>query len=73
MARTEPMVAFELDGLTFSATPDTAAALRARQLDPDVAYMQGRLKVAGDMAAFYDLLPLAGSAAFEDALAADRG
>jgi len=69
VARTEPMIAFDLDGLTFQATPETAAALRSGQLDPDVAYMQGRLKVAGDMAAFYDLLPLGGSAAFKDALA----
>jgi len=30
--------------------------------------MQGKLKVAGDMAAFFDLLPLAGSRAFGEAL-----
>lgn len=27
------------------------------ELDPSVAYMQGRLKVSGDMAVFFDLLP----------------
>ena len=70
MARGEPMVDFELHGISFSATPETAGSLRDGSLDPDVAYMQGRLKVAGDMAAFYDLLPLAGSAAFKDALPA---
>jgi predicted lipid carrier protein YhbT len=64
------MVAFELDGVSFSLTPETAVALGEGSLDPDVAYMQGRLKVAGDMAAFYDLLPLAGSAPFKDALPA---
>lgn len=62
------MVGFELDGLTFQATPDTAEAIRAGELDPDVAYMQGRLKVAGDMSAFWDLLPLAGNDRFRAAL-----
>ena len=46
-------------------------ALPLHELDPDVAYMQGRLKVAGDMAAFYGLLPLAGSDAFSAALPAE--
>jgi hypothetical protein len=63
------MVAFEVDGTSFSVTPETAVSLREGSLDADVAYMQGRLKVAGDMAAFYTLLPLAGSAPFKDALA----
>lgn len=57
-----------VEGLTFSMTPDVAAALRAGSLDPDVAYMQGKLKVAGDMARFFDLLPLAGCAALKEAL-----
>jgi hypothetical protein len=70
VARGEPMVAFEVDGISFSLTPDTADSLRDGSLDPDVAYMQGRLKVAGDMMAFYDLLPLAGSPRFGDALPA---
>lgn len=76
MARSEPgtgvagggMLGFELDGLTFQVTPDTADALRAGELDPDVAYMQGRLKVAGDMSAFWDLLPLARNDRFRAAL-----
>ena len=76
MARTEQgkgvagggMIAFELDGLTFQATPDTADALRTGALDADVAYMQGRLKVAGDMTAFWDLLPLAANGRFRAAL-----
>jgi hypothetical protein len=65
------MVDFSLEGVTFSATPATAASLRDGSLDPDVAYMQGRLKVAGDMAAFYGLLPLGGSDAFSAALPAE--
>ena len=52
---------FELDAgdgeLTFTTTPDVLALLRDGTLDPAVAFMQGRLKVAGDMATFYDLLP----------------
>jgi putative sterol carrier protein len=65
------MVDFTIEGLTFSATPATAASLRDGSLDPDVAYMQGRLKVAGDMTAFYGLLPLASSEAFSAALPAE--
>ena len=56
---TKGLVDVSLDGLTFSMTPDVHALLRSGDLDPDVAYMQGKLKVAGDMVRFYDLLPLA--------------
>jgi hypothetical protein len=62
------MVEVVLGGLTFSMTPEVGALLKQGALDPDVAYMQGKLKVAGDMAAFFDLLPLAGSGAFREAL-----
>jgi putative sterol carrier protein len=55
------LVDISLDGLTFSMTPDVHVQLRNGDLDPDVAYMQGKLKVAGDMVRFYDLLPLAGA------------
>jgi hypothetical protein len=67
----EPMIEVALDGLTFSMTLAVATLLREGGLDPDVAYMQGKLKVAGDMGAFFDLLPLAGSGAFRDALGHD--
>jgi hypothetical protein len=53
------LVDVSIDGLTFSMTPDVHGMLRRGELDPDVAYMQGKLKVAGDMVRFYDLLPLA--------------
>ena len=43
--------------LTLTTTPDVWADLVAGALDPVVAYMQGKLKVAGDMSALYDLLP----------------
>jgi hypothetical protein len=66
------MVDFEVGGISFSLTPETAVSLQDGSLDPDVAYMRGRLKVAGDMAAFYELLPLAGCAPFKDGLAGAR-
>ena len=53
------LVDITFDGLTFTMTPEVRGLLRAGELDPDVAYMQGKLKVAGDMVRFYDLLPLA--------------
>ena len=53
------LVDITFDGLTFTMTPEVRVLLRAGELDPDVAYMQGKLKVAGDMVRFYDLLPLA--------------
>jgi hypothetical protein len=70
MASSDPLRTFAVAGLTFSMTPDVADAVRTGALDPDVGYMQGRVKVAGDMADFYGLLPLAGSTAFLAALAA---
>ena len=43
--------------ITFTATPELFARLQSGELDPVVAFMQGKLKMAGDMATFYDLLP----------------
>ena len=43
--------------LTVIADAAVFALLRAGTLDPVVAYMQGRIKITGDMAALYDLLP----------------
>ena len=64
------LVAFDLDGLTFTMTPEVAASLQRGELDADVGYMQGLIKVAGDMTRFYDLLPLARSDVFVKALGA---
>ena len=58
-AKAKDLIDISVDGLTFSMTPDVHLLLKAGQLDPDVAYMQGKLKVTGDMVRFYDLLPLA--------------
>ena len=43
--------------LTLTTTADVWSALVGGDLDPVVAFMQGRLKVAGDLSALYDLLP----------------
>jgi putative sterol carrier protein len=43
--------------VTFTATPALWAELTAGELDPVVAFMQGRLKMAGDHASLYELLP----------------
>ena len=45
-------------------TPEVRAKLRSGELDPDVAYMRGQLKVAGDLARLYELLPLSASGIF---------
>lgn len=58
------LVTVEHEGLTFSMTPEVSALLQGGQLDPDVAYMRGQLKVTGDMARFFDLLPLADAGLF---------
>lgn len=44
--------------VVLTATPATAAALGAGALDPNVAFMQGRLKTAGDPGAVLRVLPL---------------
>jgi putative sterol carrier protein len=43
--------------LTLLTTPEVWEQLASGALDPVVAYMRGVLKVSGDMAALYDLLP----------------
>ena len=58
------VVTVEHEGLTFTMTPEVSALLKGGALDPDVAYMRGQLKVAGDMARFFDLLPLAEAGLF---------
>jgi putative sterol carrier protein len=43
--------------LVFTAEHDDWCRITAGDVEPVVAYMQGRLKVSGDMATFLDLLP----------------
>ena len=56
-----PLVEVRVGDVIFAMAPDVAAAVRGGELDPDVGYMQGRIKVTGDHAAFFDLLPLRAS------------
>lgn len=44
--------------LTVTIGYDDAASIDRGELDPSVAYMQGRLKVSGDLAKLMQLLPL---------------
>ena len=62
------LITVDHDGLTFAMTREVAVKLRAGDLDPDVAYMRGQLKVSGEMARFYELLPLARNDAFREAI-----
>ncbi len=43
--------------LTVIAAPEVYAQLVAGELGVAVAYMQGKVKITGDQAALYDLLP----------------
>jgi len=47
--------------LTLTLSDTDARAVVAGDLDPSVAFMQGRMKVAGAMAPLLDLLALAGT------------
>ena len=48
--------------LTLTLTDADARAVLSGALDPSVAFMQGRMKVAGEMGPLLDLLALAGTA-----------
>jgi len=49
--------------LTLTLTDADARAVVSGALDPSVAFMQGRMKVAGSMGPLLDLLALSGTAA----------
>jgi hypothetical protein len=51
--------------LTFTLSYDDAILILQGELDPNVAYMQGRLKPAGDMAKFMQLMPATKSPEYE--------
>jgi|GEM_PF-4613568 len=55
--------------LTLTLSSQDAALISAGKLAPCVAYMQGRLKTAGDNALLLRVLRWSASAAFEQALA----
>ena len=53
----------EVDGsdFTMTMTYDDARKVQTGELDPNAAFMQGRMKVAGNMAKLMSLLPLTNS------------
>ena len=57
-----------IDGpdVTLTMSWDDAAAMQQGTLDPSVAFMQGRLKVAGSMAVMLALLPLTTTPEYQD-------
>ena len=56
--------------LTLTLSPDDAELVRSGQLDPSVAFMQGKLKTAGDNALLLLVLSWTTTPAFAGALAA---
>jgi SCP-2 sterol transfer family protein len=52
--------------VTLTLVWDDALAMHRGNLDPNVAFMQGRMKVAGSMAVMIGLLPLARTDAYRD-------
>ena len=57
---------------TFTLPYAEAVRIHRGELDPSVAFMQGKLKVAGDMAKVMELLPLTRGAGYLDWAAALR-
>jgi len=56
--------------LTLTLSPGDAELIRSGQLDPSVAFMQGRLKTSGDNALLLGVLSWTATPAFAGALAA---
>ena len=54
---------------TFLVTPSDAVLLAQGELDLHAGFMQGRIKMTGDMGRFMAVLPCTQSAPFRDALA----
>ena len=55
--------------LTITVTSGDADALLTRELDPNVAFMQGRLKTEGDTGILLALLPITRTARYDDWIA----
>jgi SCP-2 sterol transfer family len=54
--------------LTLTLSPDDARSVKDGQLDPSVAFMQGRLKTSGDNALLLSVLEWTATPAFPSAL-----
>jgi hypothetical protein len=52
--------------VTLTTTWADAVALQTGELDPSVAFMQGKLKVAGSMSLMMELLPLTTTPEYQD-------
>ena len=55
--------------VTFTETYADAVLIQRGELDPGAAFMQGRVKVSGNMAKVMSLLPITGSAEYRDLMA----
>ena len=51
--------------LTLTITYEDSVKVQSGELDANAAFMQGRMKVAGNMAAFMQLLPLTTSSEYK--------
>ncbi len=56
----------EAPDVTLTAAWNDAVAMQQGDLDPSVAFMQGRLKAAGSMSTLLTLLALTGTPAYRD-------
>ncbi len=52
--------------VTLTMAWDVATAMQRGELDPNVAFMQGRMKVGGSMSVMMSLLPVTNTAAYQD-------
>ena len=52
--------------VTLTMAWDVATAMQRGELDPNVAFMQGRMKVGGSMSVMMSLLPVTNTSAYQD-------
>ena len=52
--------------VTLTMVWDDAVAMRRGELDPNVAFMQGRMKVAGSMGVMMALLPVTNTPEYQE-------
>ena len=55
--------------VTFTQAYSDAVAIQRGELDPGAAFMQGRVKVSGNMAKVMSLMPITASAEYRDLMA----
>jgi putative sterol carrier protein len=52
--------------VTLTMAWDVATAMQQGEIDPNVAFMQGRMKVGGSMSVMMSLLPVTNTSAYQD-------